>query len=338
MKGNKIMLWELLRMFFIVLFLSPLIAVGALICWLCIGQPKQFFARVLDRVNCWLIDMGISFQFGHRERVMPPMEVKSAVEGSGISSVCAKHLTERKIVYDEETGNTKVVTADVATVCLRYFPKQNLVKGLMLLFGTPAKKRYSSMYDLGVVNSSGFHPEVVSAFVEAAKTKLKDLGKIGMSRRKAEDIPLIDQVEHEASAFMNGKRPKVVKAPEAVPDNQAPVIKVLEDVPPEEKDEAQAKTIPFKPNAAFLAAKPVSYKGEILEINRFKKGEYMVHGVKLRLANGSEYICFGVDLIRAVEEADVAVGDYVEITRVGRKQINPDRPPMNLWDICKLAA
>jgi len=227
----------------------------------------------------------------------------------GISSVMS-------VTISGSTGGRTPYTGNIA---LRYFPTKKLVAGTLLLFGNPSKKRGPSMYDLGVTPSpDGFDPKLVDAFVQAGRDKLNELGLKGQKRRKSAQVQSqkhVRQVQQEATD----------------PQQPSPVLG---------EEETDIMTpVEHDPARPVLAAKEVRYVGEILDIGEFPKDakdEKLVFGVKLRLGNGSEYTCWGVDFLRAVPEADVKIGDRVAVTRIGRVQTLPGKNPMNLWEIQKL--
>jgi hypothetical protein len=68
------------------------------------------------------------------------------------------------------------------------------------------------------------------------------------------------------------------------------------------------------------------------------RGEILVIGVKLRTEDGREQCCYGCHLKRAIKVARAQIGDFVEITRVGRRTITEGKVPMNLWEVRKLSS
>jgi hypothetical protein len=61
-------------------------------------------------------------------------------------------------------------------------------------------------------------------------------------------------------------------------------------------------------------------------------------GVTIRDQSGNEDHAWGVDLKRALSEADVKVGDTIRITLIGKKVMEEGKNPMNCYSIERLAA
>lgn len=61
-------------------------------------------------------------------------------------------------------------------------------------------------------------------------------------------------------------------------------------------------------------------------------------GVTIRDQSGNEDHAWGVDLKRALSEADVKVGDTIKITLLGKRIVEEGKNPMNCYSIEKLAA
>lgn len=61
-------------------------------------------------------------------------------------------------------------------------------------------------------------------------------------------------------------------------------------------------------------------------------------GVKIQDRSGVEDHAWGVDLKRALSEADVKVGDTIRITLLGKRIVEEGKNPMNCYSIEKLAA
>ncbi|MBE7540631.1 MAG: hypothetical protein HS122_19760 [Opitutaceae bacterium] len=102
-----------------------------------------------------------------------------------------------------------------------------------------------------------------------------------------------------------------------------------------------AKTAPTEGELAISVKRvPTVTRGMILEIGFMKRAmsdrEISQFGVRYRTTEGVEDVVWGVDLKRALKEAEATVGDKVEILKVGRKVVEEGRAPMNLWKIAKI--
>jgi hypothetical protein len=202
-----------------------------------------------------------------------------------------------------------------ATIGLRRYPSKGIVNGVLYLFGKP-KKGVAPVHDLGFVETKTCSSEVLSHFAKIGKERLELLEALGKRQRCSTKV----------------EKKQVI--PELPP---VPQIQVSQ---PEEWRESNAVELVTEMSQIRVAQ--AIYRGEILMIGLLPKvwdnGSAMVHGVKLRTEDGREQYCYGSHLKQATRIARARIGDFVEITRVGRKIITEGKAPMNIWEVRKLSS
>src|SRR5574337_1322308 len=90
------------------------------------------------------------------------------------------------------------------------------------------------------------------------------------------------------------------------------------------------------PESIKLKRFPSVYRGVITEVGMMMQSkdsrEFETFGVRYRTQEGIVEAVFGANLRTALQEANAAVGDEVEILKIGRKTIEKGKAPMNLFN------
>jgi hypothetical protein len=209
--------------------------------------------------------------------------------------------------------------ADKATVMIRPKREPGGFTGSMIVWrGKKTRKGYTDVqYDLGIITTSAPHYEAAEQFLLLAKEKLEELAAKGVSRRTK-------------------KEKAEIAAPVVSPEGQGtcPDENVLdtEDQP----DDAPAITEP----AIRLRRFRNVFCGVITEIGmmeRCKDGKmFEVFGIRLRTQEGVVEELYGIHLQTVLRAARASIGDQVEIIKVGYKDFNNGKAPMNLYQLAKL--
>lgn len=274
------------------------------------------------------------FGFDHKvESEVPVVKPAAAPE-----PIAAMQQTEGPVVEDrpEYQASPLVVRhlADKATLLVRPRTRKQACTGtLMIWSGAKRKRVQDSIYDLGMIEGLEPTEKVVEEFMCLAQARLNELAAAGRRKRKAvvAEAQAVEQaveqaVPETATAAVEESTP--VEAPASIAVQQAVEPEVsVDDTPPE--------TIKLK---KF----PSLYRGVITEIGMMKQNkgdrEFDTFGVRIRTQEGIVDAVFGANLRVALRQANAGVGDSVEILKVGRKTIDPNKAPMNLFTIAKLEA
>lgn len=224
------------------------------------------------------------------------------------SPLVVRHLTDKATLLIRPRGRKKVVTAH-----------------LMVWSGAKRKRINDSMYDLGAIPGVEAGEDVIEEFIGIAKSRLEELATAGRRMRKAAKAVEV-AVEQTVVAAEQAAEPAPAETPVAEVVTQAVEQEVVVDETP--------------PGKTKLLKFPALYKGVITEIGMMPQSkdgrEFDTFGVRFRTLDGIEDAVFGANLRVALRKAGASVGDNVEIVRLGRKTIDPNKAPMNLYSIAKL--
>ena len=220
-------------------------------------------------------------------------------------------------IREEITATPLIVRhlSDKATLLIRYrIRKKASTAHLIVWSGAKRKGISDSYYDLGLAQDREPDDEVIDEFIALAKERINELAQQGKRKRKATSAVTAE--------------PQVVEAvPQDEPVVPAPVVHDVEDTPPE---------------SIRLRKFPSVYRGIITEVGMMQQSkngnEFTTFGVRYRTPEGIEDAVFGANLRVALKEARADIGDAVEILKIGRKTVDPQKAPMNLFKVAKLPA
>lgn len=214
-----------------------------------------------------------------------------------------------------------------ATLLVRERPAKKAVTGQLLIVAGKKKKFVrDSFYELGLVHQEKVTNALVDDFIVLAKAKMDDLACAGVKRKSRVSVvsertstPVVPPPVIEKAA------PVMAAAP--IPSSDAVPVSIIENQ--------------LQPEGAIKLRKfPSVSRGVILEIGHMPRvlgGKTLNQfGVKYRTPDGVEDVVWGVDLRTVLHDAKAGVGDTVEILKIGRKTIDEDKAPMNLYTATKL--
>lgn len=239
-------------------------------------------------------------------------------------------------VEPEMTGTPEIVpnalvvrdiNGNMATLMIRYRGiKKAWTAHLIIWSGRKRSRIQDSYYDLGLFKSDQVGDvlphDFIDEAIEAAQVMISGLAQAGKRKSRAKLNPLAE-VSTEVTDSVNQEQFEQV----------AVVVKALEPTVSVEDN--------VKPDAAIKMRKfPSIYRGLVLEIGYMQRAtdekEFNCFGVRYRTAEGVEDIIWGVNLKTAFNEAQATVGDEVEILKIGRKIIEENKAPMNLYKVAKI--
>ena len=207
--------------------------------------------------------------------------------------------------------------SDKATLLVRYRARKKASTAHLIVWSGAKRKGISdSYYDLGLAQDREPDDEVIDEFIALAKERINELAQQGKRKRKATSAATAE--------------PQVVVVEAVLQDEPvvpAPVVHDVEDTPPE---------------SIRLRKFPSVYRGIITEVGMMQQSkngnEFTTFGVRYRTPEGIEDAVFGANLRVALKEARADIGDAVEILKIGRKTVDPQKAPMNLFKVAKLPA
>lgn len=213
-----------------------------------------------------------------------------------------------------------------ATLLLRYRVRSQAWTAHLIVWA--GRKRLSfedSYYDLGLLEAQAsgqaVPPGLIGQALELARAKLAELAQAGQGRKRAK--PANPAPTPEPAVELELKPESRVTVPAEPPAATMQHILVASSEPTE---------VPVK-----VRRFPSVVRGVVLEwgvMPREKEGRHFKNfGLRLRVAEGAEETLWGQNLKVALEDAGARVGDEVEVIKMGRKIVDPDKPPMNLYTI-----
>lgn len=228
----------------------------------------------------------------------------------------------------EVTASPLVVRhlTDKATLLIRHRTRKNVVTAhLMIWSGAKRKRINDSFYDLGAIPGVEAGEDVIEEFVGLAKTRLDELAAAGRRTRKSAKVVGEVEVQPDVATECIGDT-----ASHAPPVCDAATQAVEPDVVVDETPPGTTKLLKF----------PSLYRGVITEIGMMPQSkdgrEFETFGVRFRTPGGIEDAVYGANLRVALRKANAGVGDSVEIVRLGRRTVDPNKAPMNLFSVAKL--
>lgn len=189
----------------------------------------------------------------------------------------------------------------LATLMVRHRSRRRACTAHLIVWSGHKHRRIrDAYYDLGRVDAEGIGEALVQQFIEVAKQRLTELK--GPGRRTRGTALCV---------------PVAMPAPAAPPSAKAPA-------------ETPIRMKPF----------PSVYRGTVLEIGYMPRAlngqDVQSFGVRYRTPEGAEDVVWGVNLRTALLDARAAVGDEVEILKIGRKTMEEGKAPMNLFQVHKI--
>lgn len=214
-----------------------------------------------------------------------------------------------------------------ATLLVRERPAKKAVTGQLLIVAGKKKKFVrDSFYELGLVHQEKVTNALVDDFIVLAKAKMDDLACAGVKRKSRVSVV--------------SERISTPVVPPPVIEKAAPVVVAIPTPPVDAVPVSIIENQPQSEGAIKLRKFPSVSRGVILEIGHMPRvlgGKTLNQfGVKYRTPDGVEDVVWGVDLRTVLHDAKAGVGDTVEILKIGRKTIDEDKAPMNLYTATKL--
>lgn len=204
--------------------------------------------------------------------------------------------------------------SDKCTLLVRHRPDRKCCTAHMIIWAGSKKKLRDSYYDLAVLEDVEPTDAVLDQCMALAKAKVKELAEAGKQKREAAKLARL----HAQAA-----------------------VSVVEPQPTETVTESSSVTVEdTPPETVKLRTFPSVSRGIITEIGMMMQSkdgkEFETYGVRFRTPNGIEDAVYGANLRLALQAAHAEVGDSVEILKIGRKTIDPNKAPMNLFQVKKL--
>ncbi len=204
--------------------------------------------------------------------------------------------------------------SDKCTLLVRHRPDRKCCTAHMIIWAGTKKKLRDSYYDLAVLEDVEPTDAVLDQCMDLAKAKVKELAEAGKQKREAAKL-----------ARLQAKAAVAVIEPQSAETVTESSSVTVEDAPPE---------------AVKLRKFPSVSRGIITEIGMMPQSkdgkEFETYGVRFRTPDGVSDAVYGANLRNALQEAKAGVGDSVEILKIGRKTIDPNKAPMNLFQVKKL--
>lgn len=263
------------------------------------------------------------FPFSYKREEGPVVATPEVAPATTVQQQAAPEVEERM----EVTASPMLVRqiGDKATLIVRHRARKKACTGLLLIWSGAKRKRISdSFYDLGIIQAGEATEEVVEEFMALSVARLNELATAGRKKRKAVAVEA-QAVEQQAVAAPVAASTSVETAPAtSVEDTVQPAVEV-DDTPRE---------------SVKLKKFPDLFRGIIKEVGMMKQNkndrEFDTFGVVIETQEGIVEAVFGAHLRTALREANVSVGDAVEILKIGRKTITKGKAPMNLYQVAKL--
>ena len=214
-----------------------------------------------------------------------------------------------------------------ATLIARYRPRKMGVTGMLIIWSGAKKRRMQDSYfDLGVIQGSETSEAVLRQFEKMAIKKMVELKEAGM--RKRANKAVTEAIQTVADLVMPLEA--VAAVPVAVlAAPAAPAVKHVQ--PPVQTSNEDVKLLRFPP----------LYRGVIAAAGMFPQERdgktFEVFGVELSTEKGILQKVLGAHLQQELKNADVKIGDPVEILKLGRKTWEKGKAPMNLYKVTKVA-
>lgn len=218
-----------------------------------------------------------------------------------------------------------------ATLLVRYRQRRKQATAHLIVWAGKRKRNMQdSYYDLVTQSADSLSEEIIEKFVDAAMCKLDELKEAGKRNRQA--------------------KPSAVAATIETPVLVLPVSEMIDkfvDTSLDQMDErrlasrAEPSTAGIGDGAGVVKLRkyPNSVEGIYLESGMLPNDNAgkPTYGIKLRNpVSGIEIVRYGVHLKLAIEEAKAKPGDLVKVDKVGRKTMDADRAPMNLYEVVVL--
>jgi hypothetical protein len=247
--------------------------------------------------------------------------------GAGIGAATipvSVQVTEPEPSNDEIRPRPLVVRElrqGMATVLIRHRPtKSGCTASLIVWSGKKKQSIKDSHFDLGLVPSAEVGEDVIGQFIAQAEVRLDELAAVGKQKRVARKVAKVEPAVVADVA-------EVIPAPVAVTP-VAPVVEV-----------AGVASLEVDPSVK-LRRTPSVFRGMILEAGYMPRaladGEKQMYGVRYQTPEGIVDTVWGANLRNALRDAGAAVGDQVEILKVGRKTMEEGKAPMNLFQITRI--
>lgn len=201
-----------------------------------------------------------------------------------------------------------------ATVLVRYRESKKTATANLIIWAGKRKGLHDSYYDLGARPATALGDKIVAEFVQLGRQKLAELEALGTAKRAS--------------------RKRVVQAP-AAPDVPAEQTVVEEPVQTAITDDAPV------PSPVVRKSFPSITRGALMHIGPLDKmaGDKTkkVYGVVVQEEDrGTLVTLWGSDLKKHVEKLGLKLGEKVEIIKLGRQILDPNKAPMNLYSVAKL--
>lgn len=200
-----------------------------------------------------------------------------------------------------------------ATVLVRYRESKKTATANLIIWAGKRKGLHDSYYDLGARPATALGDKIVADFVQLGREKLAELEALGTAKRASR------------------KRAVQVPVTQAVPAEQTVA-----------KEPVQTATTDDAPQPSVVRKSfPSITRGALMHIGPLDKvaGEKTkkVYGVVVQEEDrGTLVTLWGSDLKRHVEKLGLKLGEKVEIIKLGRQILDPNKAPMNLYAVAKL--
>lgn len=246
----------------------------------------------------------------------------------------ATFVTETAEVADPAYEPQPLVTRDIgegkATLLVRYRSRHKKVTAHMIIWAGKRKKRLEdSYYDLGSFDATEVTLDIIAKATAEATNKLAELARPRSRKVAVEGMEaVVDLLATTDFASAEVPMPAAIEPAVQTKHSASAAVEV------EENGEHQA--------AITLKKTPQVFRGIVIESGVMERAlqDKIIKsfGVRYRTPEGVEDAVWGVDLKRAMASASVAVGDHVEILKIGRKTVEKGKAPMNLYQIAKIRA
>jgi hypothetical protein len=243
-----------------------------------------------------------------------------------------------RAVLDPSPLVAREIALGVATVLVRYRASQRTATAQLIIWEGRRKGLHDSFYDLGARKTDALGSELVRDFVQLGREKLDALPLTGTTCRAAKrraSPRALSPVEPEVAQRHLPTTMALRSTQVSVTPGPDPLAVVTQAQPePSAQTSKPAKTVAY----------PSITRGQLLEAGLMNKydtstsASKRVYGVLVRDdETGLLTQLWGSALRDQLADKRIAIHDRVEIVKLGRQVVEPDKAPMNLYSVAKIA-
>jgi hypothetical protein len=242
----------------------------------------------------------------------------------------------QRTILDPSPLVAREIARGAATVLVRYRASQRTATAQLIIWAGKRKGLHDSFYDLGARKTDALGSELIHDFVQLGRKKLEALRSAGTTRRAVK--------RRAAPPASSSLEPEV--AERHVPATMAPlsIDACAMPAPDPELTVAQPEPSAQKSKPAKAVTYPSITRGQLLEAGLMNKydtstsASKRVYGVLLRDDDtGLLTQLWGSALRDQLTQKRIAIHDHIEIVKLGRQIVEPDKAPMNLYSVAKIA-